>query len=157
MIELLTSYSVSEILIFIVMLALAIKGFVTFWDWARERLKQVFEREMKDEEKMTKIHSRIDFNKERFEQLSNKQKEFEGTLSDLTHKINLLIESDKYDIKSFITREHHYFCYTKGWIDDYSLDCLERRFECYTDEKGNSFVKDLMEEIRDLPKHPPKE
>lgn len=155
MIELLAAYSISEILIFVVMLALAIKGFVTFLDWAKDRLRQVFSKEIAEEEKLTNLHSKISYNKEKFEQLSNKQQEFEKTLSDLTDKINLLIESDKYDIKSFITREHHYFCYEKEWIDDYSLECLERRFDCYIDEKGNSFVEDLMKEIRDLPKHPP--
>jgi hypothetical protein len=38
------------------------------------------------------------------------------------------MKSDKDSIKAFITKEHHYFCYEKGWIDDYNLDCLEKRF-----------------------------
>jgi Tfp pilus assembly protein FimT len=35
---LLTNYSLTEILVFIVVLALAIKGTVSFYDWARERI-----------------------------------------------------------------------------------------------------------------------
>lgn len=67
----------------------------------------------------------------------------------------MLIDSDKDDIKSYITREHHYFCYQVGWIDDFSLDCLERRYQHYEDEGGNSFIAGFMNELRTLPKQPP--
>ena len=70
----------------------------------------------------------------------------------LTEKVNILIDSDKDAIKAYITQQHHYFTYQKGWIDDYSLDCIERRYDHYQDEGGNSFISSLMEEIRNLPK-----
>ena len=73
-------------------------------------------------------------------------------LEKMQKQIDLLIESDKDDIKAYITKEHHYFCYEKGWIDDYSLDCIEKRYGPYVEEKGNSFVKSLMIELRSLPK-----
>lgn len=57
----------------------------------------------------------------------------------------MLIDSDRDDIKSYITREHHYFCYQKGWIDDFSLDCCERRYKHYSDEGGNSFIGQFMD------------
>jgi hypothetical protein len=75
-------------------------------------------------------------------------------IRDLSAKIDMLIDSDKDDIKSYITREHHYFCYQKGWIDDFSLDCCERRYQHYSDEGGNSFIENFMEELRALPKQP---
>ena len=46
------------------------------------------------------------------------------------------MNSDKDAIKAFITREHHYFCYQKKWIDDYSLDCIEKRYEHYKEEEA---------------------
>lgn len=67
----------------------------------------------------------------------------------------MLIDSDKDDIKSYITREHHYFCYQIGWIDDFSLDCLEKRYRHYADEGGNSFIEGFMDELRALPKQAP--
>ena len=70
-------------------------------------------------------------------------------------KIDMLIESDKDDIKAYITSKHHHFCYEQKWIDDFSLDCLERRYAHYTEEGGNSFIKSFMEELRSLPKSPP--
>ena len=66
----------------------------------------------------------------------------------------MLIESDKDDIKAWLTQQHHYFCFQKGYIDDYSLDCMEKRYKHYADEGGNSFVATLMSEVRALPKMP---
>ena len=43
--ELLTTYSIEEILIFLVVLAIAIKGVITFFDWAKDRLKRMFDKE----------------------------------------------------------------------------------------------------------------
>ena len=67
----------------------------------------------------------------------------------------MLIESDRDDIKSFITREHHRFCYQVGWIDDFSLDCIEKRYKHYKNEGGNTFIDGFMEELRALPKSSP--
>jgi hypothetical protein len=39
-----------------------------------------------------------------------------------------------------------------NYIDDYSLDCLERRFKHYQDEGGNSYIEDLMKDLRSLSK-----
>lgn len=155
MLDLLSRYSVSEILIFLVTFALAIKGTVSFYDWGIERLRKIFKKENDQESEMNTIHKRLAKGNKNFEILSENQKIFEKALLDITEKINLLIESDKDDIKSYITKEHHTFCYDKEWIDDYSLDCIERRYSHYKEEGGNSFVKDLMEELRRLPKHPP--
>ena len=70
----------------------------------------------------------------------------------IENKVQLLTEADQYDIKAWITEKHHYFCYEKKWIDDYNLDCIEKRYHYYTLEGGNSFIADLMEEIRTLPR-----
>ena len=53
--DLLANYSVNEIIIFIVTLALAIKGCVSFFDWAMDRLRKVFNKEQKDKD----LNSRI--------------------------------------------------------------------------------------------------
>ena len=73
-------------------------------------------------------------------ELRNSQQTTDEILKNLSAKIDLLIDSDKDDIKSYITREHHRFCYDLKEIDDFSLDCLEKRFKHYSDEGGNSFI-----------------
>ena len=144
MIEILSAYSISEILAFIVALALALKGTVSFWDWAAERLRKMFNKENQQE-----------VDKQKIQTLFEQQEQLAKAVEKLTEKIDMLIDSDKDDIKSYITEKHHYYAYEKKWIDDYSLDCIERRFKHYKDEGGNSFIATLMEELKALPKQQP--
>ena len=144
MAQLLNNYSLHEILIFLIVLALGIKGFFTFWDWGVDRLRKIFHKE-----------NQQDLDREKIHQLSENQEKLIDNMNKLTEKIDMLIESDKADIKAYITEKHHHFVYDKKWIDDYSLDSLEKRFNHYVEEGGNSFVGGLMSEIRQLPKTPP--
>lgn len=154
MLELLKQYSLSDILIFIIIFALAIKSTVTFFDWAIERFQKIFNKQHTELNEKEQLERRLDHGSQIMNQLQTNQRVIEKTLEDLSNKINMLIESDKDDIKSFITREHHRFCYQVGWIDDFSLDCIEKRYKHYTDEGGNTFIPGLMEELRALPKSP---
>ena len=157
MLDLINSYSLKDIIVFLIFVALAAKSLVTFWDWMVERLRKVFHRENVAELEKAKIEEHLRDNYENTKQMAEKQEALENQISKLTDKINILVESDKDDIKSFLTREHHYFCYQKKWIDDYSLECCEKRYEHYFNEGGNSFIEGFMKEMRALPKHPPGE
>ena len=89
------------------------------------------------------------------EQIKNQEETINNLKKDvekIQKSIDTLIESDKENIKAWITEKHHYYCYEKKYIDDYTLDCLEKRFSHYEVEGGNSFVHNLMEELRALPK-----
>lgn len=142
--KLLTGYSISEMLTFIVILALALKGVITFWDWSVDRLRKLFHKETEQESDRDKIN-----------QMAERQEKLFNDVQELSKKITILVDSDKDDIKAFITDKHHYFCYEKKWIDDYSLDCIEKRYDHYQDEGGNSFIATLMGELKALPKRPP--
>lgn len=102
-----------------------------------------------------KMNQRIEDGEKFMSQLREHQKHNDEILKNLSKKIDTLVESDRDDIKAYITKEHHKFCYDKGWIDDFSLDCLEKRFKHYADEGGNSFICGFMQELRTLPKRPP--
>lgn len=141
MAQLFTHYSVSEIILFIIILAIAIKKLIQFIDWARKRTRQAIVEKDRPLE-LASIAQKHD------EQLQNIQSE----LTSLKDSITLLIESDIDDIKQSLTKDHHYFCYKLKSIDDYSLDCMERRYSHYKEEGGNSFVQTLMEEVRALPR-----
>ena len=43
--ELLNRFSITEIILFIVLFALAIKSIIDFFDWAHKRLKEKFDKE----------------------------------------------------------------------------------------------------------------
>lgn len=156
MLELINNYSISEIISFFVVFCLAIKGTVSFFDWAKERIKKSFSKEEAHIEEIDNIQDELDKEKRNYDTLSETCKDLEATLKEVMLKVNLLIDSDKDAIKSFITEKHHKFC-KQEWIDDYSMDCIERRYEHYIEESGNSFVEKLMEELRELPNEPPQE
>ena len=139
--QLLQNFSISQILMFIVILAAATKGLISFIDWAKERItKQVHKQDKPDQ-----ILARTAQNKQELDQIKHQ-------LGSMKKILELLTNSDKDAIKSFITKEHHYFCYKLGYIDDYSMDAIERRYSHYKEQGGNSFVHDLMQELRALPK-----
>ena len=144
MLDLLDKFTPVEIIIFIIMLAIAFKKIADFLDWMADKIKKrdLFKKGEYTEEQRNR---QID---ETLESLS-------GVLKNLSEKVDILMNSDKDAIKAFITKEHHYFCYQKKWIDDYSLDCIEHRYDHYKEENGNSFISGLMEELRALPKQPP--
>lgn len=145
LIELLSTYSVGEILIFIVLLALAFKGVVDFYDWAKKKIQGVIDTHTEEETEQSTIKDNID-------ELFKMQKAQKESIDKLTESVNLLIQSDKDDIKAWITEKHHYYCYQLKYIDDFSLDCIEKRYAHYKKEGGNSFVEDLMRDLRSLRK-----
>lgn len=154
MLELLSAYSITEILVFLVFIATAIKGVTSFFEWAGARIHTT--REIECREKERQLQKRLSLGAETMSQLKQEQSLILQALQEIKESISLLTESDKDDIKAYIIEKHHFFK-RQGWIDDYSLDCLERRFAHYQQEGGNSFVHTLMDEIRLLPKQSPQE
>ena len=141
MIQLFTNYSSREIILFIIVLAIGIKNLIQFVDWAKKRTKQAVQE--------NNIPAQLACTTQRHEEeLGDIRKQ----LVSIEQAVNLLISSDKDDIKQSLTKDHHYFCYKLKSIDDYSLDCMEKRYSHYKDEGGNSFVKILMQEVRALPR-----
>ena len=155
MIELLEAFSIKEILIFVIILALAIKGVIDFIDWAKKRIRKNYKAEQLKSNQTTHVNSQIKNCDTRIDELGERVDTIVERIDYLIDNIELLSESNKDAIKSYITKEHHYFCYEQRWIDDYSLDCLEKRFAHYKKFGGNSFIEDLMKELRSLPKVPP--
>lgn len=156
--DFLANYSASEILLFLVFFAIALKEGITLVDWLKERLRKVYDKDYKAKEERKEIEREIDDLNKIFDERKKVDDGFEkinSAISKINEQIEMLIVSDKESIKAFITEKHHYFVYEKGWIDDYSMDCIEKRFAVYQQEHGNSFVEDLMNEMRGLPKRPP--
>lgn len=141
MVELLTAYTFKDIVIFIVMLAVAMKGVFVFCEWAYEKGMNFFEKQ-----------TRVQKEKERVDNIDKKLAEYDLILKELSEKMDILVNSDRDDIKSYIVEKHHFFCYDQKWIDDFSLDSIEKRYVHYKEENGNSYVSNLMKEVRALPK-----
>lgn len=144
MVDLISQFSITEIIVFIALLATAIKGALSFFDWGMERLGRHFRKQEQEIEQDEKINSILEA-----------QKVIVEDLTELKNTVMILKESDRDSIKSFITKEHNYYVREQGWIDDYSMEILERRFHHYEKEGGNSFALKLMNELRKLPNKPP--
>lgn len=150
--DLLNTYSLEEIILFIFLFAVAVKECINLIDWAKERIYKKFNEDQEVETTAKDLSKQIEDLSDDVRDLHDSVKQNQTEQQGMKDQIALLMESDKDDIKSWITKEHHYWVYEKGFIDDYSLDCLEKRFKHYQAEGGNSFVADLMKEIRELPK-----
>lgn len=146
--DLISQYSIGEIIVFLVMLFLSFKQIVEFIDWIKGKIEKRDKKQLNQYQEEKDLYKEIEYFKE-YVQQSQKY------LSKMQEQIDLLIESDKDAIKAYITKEHHHFCYEQKWIDDYSLDCLEKRFGHYVEEHGNSFIESLMTELRNLPRREP--
>ena len=109
MLELLNNYSVSEILTFLVIFALAFKSVVSFWDWGIDRINKALNKETIKQKEKDLIQERLDKGNNNFKILFDSQNKQNEKIEKLMDMMNILIASDKDDIKSFITREHHYF------------------------------------------------
>lgn len=149
--KLLQSYSLSDILIFTVLLALAIKSLISFFDWGYDYIKKIFNINYYKINEKEELKRRLQKGSQTMLTLEKNQQNTDKILQNLATKIDMLIDSDKDAIKSFITEKHHYYCYKVGYIDDFSLDCIEKRFKHYSDQGGNSFIENFMKELRELP------
>lgn len=147
--ELLSTYSISDILVFIVILALAIRGVVTFYDWTKGRLKSTFDKGHLKEKEQQKVEERIDQLEAAQLSLQSHQKDLTDRLDYLCEKMNLLIESDKDSIKSYLVDKHKEVT-RQGYIDSYDYDCFLKRYSHYAAEGGNSYIESLVEEVKDI-------
>ena len=110
-IELLSSFTTAQIIIFIVLLAIAFKKIADFLDWMRDKIKK---RDNKHQETVSR-DQRID---NQLVEYQSELKHIVDTVDKINSEIKILKASDKDDIKAFITREHHYFCYQKRYAED---------------------------------------
>lgn len=148
MVELLQTVSLDQIVLIVITLACSLKGLISFYDWGKERLGKIFLKDQNAKEEIENI-------KEAIQELKKSQMETYQDLKDIKNSLQILLESDRDDIKAYITEKHHYFCYEKKWINDFNLDCIERRYSHYIQEGGNSFIEGFMKELRSLPKEDP--
>lgn len=90
----------------------------------------------------------------RFDEIDRRLAALEERMGTAEERLNTLTESDMNDIKSWIVEQYHKFYGHQGWIDAYSADTIERRFGDYQAEGGNSYVHNLVNQLRTLPMDP---
>ena len=154
MLDLLQTFSIQQIIIFCILGALSVKGVIEFFKWCKGLYDEKFNKDykkIKEEESITNLLEKYDNLEQKIDYLTTQM----GIRVDkIESQLNLLTQSDMNDIKGWIVEKHHNLI-KQGWVDDFTMDTLERRYSDYKAEEGNSYIKSLMTELRALPKFPP--
>ena len=156
--ELLQTYNISEIILFIFLILIAVKEVIELYRYFKGMIKGGLKKEDYYENKINEVIEKVDTLSERYDktliEMKNIQDEYNNHFEEQGKSLTILLESDRDDIKGYIVEKHHQFT-QQGWIDDFSMDVLTRRFKHYKDEGGNSYAERLMKELDQLPKQPP--
>lgn len=161
MISLLSSVSITELFIILCMFALALKEFISIIDFFWVKLKAIFMKEQTEEDKVKKIQEKIDkiekWQVEHEQTTLDIKIDYNGAIEELKEQLekqqktlDTLVASDRDDIKGWLVQQYHYFM-NLGSIDDFSKDTIEKRATHYFTEGGNSYIEDLLKQIRKLP------
>lgn len=142
MLALLKSYSVGEIFIFIVVLALAVKEAISLYQYFAKGISDNFDKKYKKQETLNSLSEKIS-------QLTIMVKQLQENNEQQNKKIENLTDSDVQDIRSWIVQQHH-ACQQGKRLDSFEMDCIEKRYACYDKEGGNSYIHNLVEEIRKM-------
>ena len=113
-------------------------------DYLRNKGKNKIKQLQEEEHRISNLEELEQNNEDSVQQVK-------ADVEEIKQNVCLLIDSDKDDIRAWITDKYHYFMKLK-YIDDFTLDCLERRFKSYKQEGGNTYVDSMMEELRRLPR-----
>lgn len=182
MIELFTSLTLTQAIVFSFLILVAIKEGITLYDFFKKKIKDAQAEENSELALIEKIHEKLDKLEEEMKEqkkrdlaidtklkflekdaaerkahqctIIEQQKEFSAKLDQQQETLILLTDSDRDDIRSWIVQQYHYFVEKQKWVDDFTMDALEKRYSHYCREGGNSYVKSLMEELRKLPRSP---
>lgn len=166
MIDLISNFTIPQILLCGVGIILAVKGAWDLIDYFKNKYKEKFNKDYdakkKEETLLEHYYKCRDQHKETismYNDLGQKIDNLTDTVNEkfdeIDKQMERLTQSDMHDIKQAIVQNYHYFVEKQGWIDDFSLDTLELRYADYVAENGNSYIGGLMSELRQLPKHPP--
>ncbi len=87
---------------------------------------------------------------ETLEQVVKNIQQQQKQLQSITDKIDELLASDKDSIKSWIVMLYKQYKKDPSGLNAMQMDLLERRHSHYKKEGGNSYVDNLMQELREI-------
>jgi hypothetical protein len=156
MIDLIKAFSIEQILLFIVMLALGVKGLIDFIDWVKSKNSDRFKKDYRNIKKSKDLEDRQKIVEEKLELYHKYADTLDRRMNDITETMNenfrIINAALMHDIKQWIIDQHSYYM-EEGWISIVQLDMIEARYKDYVALGGNSIIPTLMKELRDLPKH----
>lgn len=136
MVQFFQNYTIEATLVFLFMLGVALKqGFELFQYFRNKAVDQV-----------DKVRDREQGAIRASEQLATQNTE----LMKINEKIDQLLVSNEDSIKSWIVTLYKQRKKDPSGLDSMQMDLLERRFSHYKKMGGNSYVDNLMQELREI-------
>lgn len=155
-----SQYSIESIILFLVAIAVAIKGVSELWEFFYTKLRKYFNYQTQKEQSHKEVIEGIEELKQeiillRTEEIAPLKQQVDKSVErtkDIKNQVNLMTERLQETARSHIIDKHHYFCYELRHIDDLSLQSLEREYLYYKAAGGDTYIDGLMEDIRELPR-----
>lgn len=85
------------------------------------------------------------------DEIHGKVNEISDSVDHVSASTEFLMNADKEDKKAFIIGQYNKFVMEAKEIDIYSKDTLEKIYDIYLKENGDTFVASMMTSIRNLP------
>lgn len=95
------------------------------------------------------LNQRFENGEDRITALEEEEADAEKRIAALEAKVDLLMESDQQAIKAWIKAQHDKWM-PKKYIDNYTLQLLDKRYAIYVKENGNSWAEDMVNDLRAL-------
>lgn len=150
--SLFTQYSVEELILLIIIVLFVLKILNDLFTYFYDKTKNYFGIKNKKEQwenDLTKVLQNIE---DEMQILKNQNKKTHQHQKEIDATIALVQERLQENTRSYLIDRHHKFCYEVKAIDELNLQAMERRYLYYKTAGGNSFIDNLMDEVRALPK-----
>ena len=139
MVELLSTYSGTQIILFLFIVAIAIKETIDLVEYFKGKIRKRVVGVVSEESSL--------------EELSKSIKNLQQSLENTNQKVDILVASDRDDIKSWIVHEWRRFLVHPEELDEFEMDCLEKRYSHYKEEGGNTYIDTIMDDLRAIYKN----
>lgn len=121
----------------------------------KRKQKEEFQQEADLKQHFEKLHERFDDVDKRFDAVDKRFDTVEERLDIVENNVGGLTLSDMHDIKAWIVEQYHKFYTEQGWIDAFNAETIDKRYEDYKREGGNSYIEVLIDRLHSLPMDPP--
>lgn len=132
--ELLKNFDITTIILVVFMTAFAVREVLELYHYFHNKIYGKYEKQDNQNDTIENLITTLD---SVLQQTKNIDK-----------KVNMLKESDKVAIKSWIVTLYHKYKENPKELGAMQMDLLERRYQHYKEQGGNSYIDQLMEDLR---------
>lgn len=151
--DLFSQYSIEALIIIVIAVAVVAKYVLELIDWFKNKMSKHFGTQVDEDRWHEEIMNNLKGLKESSDNIDNRMSQLDKRMSNVELRIAKNTDRLQENARSWLIDKHHYFCYKVKYIDDASLEVIERRYLYYKSDGGNSYIDTLMDDIRNLPRH----